>query len=54
VLSGKTTNSNAIFFGLTRGEHANHYITDAFFNLVFEKMQLSNKTHEVSPMGHNV
>ena len=47
VFSGEETNTNFIVFGLqlpgleptiyrTRGEHANHYATDAVFNVYVE------------------
>jgi hypothetical protein len=46
VLSGEATNTNFIVFGFTqpgleltiyrdRGEHANHYVTDAFEHCLF-------------------
>jgi hypothetical protein len=49
VLSGEETNTNFLVFGMTRpgleltiyctrGEHANHYITDAVF-VVTEKLE---------------
>jgi hypothetical protein len=35
MLSGEATNTNSIVFGLTRGEHANHYTTDIVAHLGF-------------------
>jgi hypothetical protein len=51
MLSGEATNTNFIVFGLTRpelkptiyctrGEHANHYITDAVVELAYLSLNL--------------
>jgi hypothetical protein len=51
VLSGEATNTNLIVFGLTqpgaepkiyrtRGEHANHYATDAVQNVLIDRFFL--------------
>ena len=56
MLSGKATNTNFIVFGLTRlrleppiyrtrGEHANHYATDAAKKKLSRKLQEIHKLH---------